>query len=861
MTRHEATEEALRESSRMYEDLVSNIPVGVYRFRMKASGERVFDLANKSFCELTGLDREDILNDYQVVFRIVHPNDLGGFISLNESVSKALTPFRWEGRIVVNGETRWTLIESSPTQMDNGDVVWTGYITDITDLKRAEEDLKESEEHFRLMFEKNEAIMLLVEPDSGAIVDANDAAAGYYGYQRETLRKMRITDINCLPPDEIFAERQRAKLEERNYFVFPHRLSNGETRTVEVYSYPIYIKGRTILFSIVHDVTQRNLADKLLSESREQLALAIEGSGAGLWDWRVQTGETIFNERWAQILGYTLNELAPTDINTWLNLAHPDDLKKSDELLQRHFAGEIPTYEYEARMKHKDGHWVWVLDRGRVTEWDRDGKPIRMTGTHLDITDRKRVEDNLANALDVIRTQKLDIEKALDLLGTELSDSERRFKILFEAAQDFIFIKDRDLRYIDVNPAALELLEMADVDIIGKTDRELFGEAIAAARENIEERVLRGQTIESQETLTWKSQPITVDFIRFPLTTATGEAGGVCGIAREVIGPSLTLPNPQPKEYLSHPIRSTFAGANLAAETNTTILLTGETGSGKDFFARYIHDVSQRSTGPYYAVNCAAIPQELAESELFGHEAGAFTGAFRKKRGLFELAEGGTLMLNEVGDLSLNMQAKLLTFLDTRSFTRVGGERDVSVNVRLIAATSKDLWAEVAEGRFRKDLFYRLNVFPILVPPLRDRLEDIPVMTDNILGDLAIELQLSNVVPKISPFAVDLLKRYDWPGNVRELKNVLERALILCRGGQIGIRHLILGPEQGATDSDRTGLASGKSFREILDSTERSLIEEALRRSEGKKQRAARLLGMSRPALGRHMVKLGISDQ
>jgi PAS domain S-box-containing protein len=303
MTRHEATEEALRESSRMYEDLVSNIPVGVYRFRMKASGERVFDLANKSFCELTGLDREDILNDYQVVFRIVHPDDLAEFISLNESVSKALATFRWEGRAIVNGETRWMLIESSPTQMDNGDIVWTGYITDITDLKRAEEDLKESEEHFRLMFEKNEAIMLLVEPDSGAIVDANDAAAGYYGYQRETLRKMRITDINCLPPDEIFAERQRAKLEERNYFVFPHRLSNGETRTVEVYSYPIYIKGRTILFSIVHDVTQRNLADKLLSESREQLALAIEGSGAGLWDWRVQTGETIFNERWAQILG------------------------------------------------------------------------------------------------------------------------------------------------------------------------------------------------------------------------------------------------------------------------------------------------------------------------------------------------------------------------------------------------------------------------------------------------------------------------------------------------------------------------------------------------------------------------------
>ncbi len=857
--RRETSEDALRENSLMYEELLSNIPSGVYRLRIQASGVWSFDFVNSRFCELTGLNREEVLNNFETVFRIVHPDDLAGFISLNESVSKALIPFRWEGRAIINGETRWTLIESSPTQMDNGDVVWTGYLTEITNLKRAEENLKESEERFRLMFEKNEAIMLLVEPDSGAIVDANDAAAGYYGYRRETLGEMSITDINCLPPEEISIEIQRAKHEERNYFVFPHRLSNGETRTVEVYSSPIYLKGRTTLFSIVHDVTQRNLAEKLLSESRDQLALAIEGSGAGLWDWRVQTGETIFNERWAQILGYTLNELAPTDINTWLNLAHPEDLKKSDELLQRHFAGEIPNYEFESRMKHKDGHWVWVLDRGRVTQWDREGKPIRMTGTHLDITDQKRVEDNLANALDVIRTQKLDIEKALDLLGTELSDSERRFKTLFEAAQDFIFIKDRDLRYIDVNPAALELLGMASVDIIGKTDRELFGEAIAASRENIEERVLRGQTIESQENLTWKSQPVTVDFIRFPLTMATGEAGGVCGIAREVIGSSFTLPNPQPGEYLSHSIRSTFAGANLAAETNTTILLTGETGSGKDFFARYIHDVSQRSTGPYYSINCAAIPQELAESELFGHETGAFTSAVRRKRGLFELAEGGTLLLNEVGDLAFNMQSKLLTFLDTRSFTRVGGERVVSVNVRLIAATSKDLSVEVSEGRFRKDLFYRLNVFPILVPPLRDRLEDIPVMTDNILGALAIELQLNNI-PRISPLAVNLLKRYNWPGNVRELKNVLERALILCRGAQIEIRHLMLGPEQGATESDSTGLASGKSFREILYSMERSLIEEALRRSEGKKQRAARLLGMSRPALGRHMVKLGISD-
>ena len=190
-------------------------------------------------------------------------------------------------------------------------------------------------------------------------------------------------------------------------------------------------------------------------------------------------------------------------------------------------------------------------------------------------------------------------------------------------------------------------------------------------------------------------------------------------------------------------MRASLARASVAANSDLIVLIEGESGSGKDYLARYIHNNSKRSGGPFYAINCAAITQDLAESELFGHEAGAYTGAIRRKRGLVELAEGGTLLLNEIGELSLPIQAKLLTFLDTFSFTRVGGERSVTVNVRIMAATNRDLSQAVSRGEFRRDLFFRLNVYGIRVPPLRERLADIPVLTRQIVGQLARELRLT----------------------------------------------------------------------------------------------------------------------
>jgi len=231
-------------------------------------------------------------------------------------------------------------------------------------------------------------------------------------------------------------------------------------------------------------------------------------------------------------------------------------------------------------------------------------------------------------------------------------------------------------------------------------------------------------------------------------------------------------------------MRSTLSQALLVSRTGSTVLLTGESGSGKDFLAQYIHDHSERAQGPFKSINCAAIPSGLVESELFGHEKGAFNEAHQMKQGLIELAHGGTLLLNEIGELPLGLQAKLLTFLDTRTFTRLGGVREIKVDARIIAATNRNFEVEIKRGNFREDLFYRLNVFSIRVPPLRDRAADITMVVKKLAPVIAKRVGVK-CPPQIRSSALKKLLHHNWPGNVRELQNVLEKALIFAQGAAI----------------------------------------------------------------------------
>jgi DNA-binding NtrC family response regulator len=284
---------------------------------------------------------------------------------------------------------------------------------------------------------------------------------------------------------------------------------------------------------------------------------------------------------------------------------------------------------------------------------------------------------------------------------------------------------------------------------------------------------------------------------------------------------------------------------NDVAPTATTALVTGQSGTGKELIARVIHDLSRRREGPFVAVHCAALAETLLESELFGHERGAFTGAVSARKGRFELADGGTIFLDEIGEISPAVQVKLLRVIQEKEFERVGGMRSISVDVRIIAATNKDLKAEVTAGRFREDLYYRLNVFPIALPSLSERREAILPLAEYFLKKFAAAFGKS--IAGFSPGARSALENYPWPGNVRELQNVMERAVILARG-EIGVPHLNLEPPRAPlVPSER-----------VLKANERETIRKVLDESGGNRQQAARILGISLRTLQYRIKEYGL---
>jgi two-component system response regulator HydG len=294
----------------------------------------------------------------------------------------------------------------------------------------------------------------------------------------------------------------------------------------------------------------------------------------------------------------------------------------------------------------------------------------------------------------------------------------------------------------------------------------------------------------------------------------------------------------------SRPMLELFATLEKVARADSSVLITGESGTGKELVARAVHLRSRRAEGPFVRVNCGALPEGVLESELFGHEKGAFTGALRRRRGRFELAEGGTLFLDEIADIGPAVQIRLLQVLQEREFERVGGEETVRVDVRLIAATNRPIREEVAAGRFREDLFYRLYVIPIHLPPLRERKEDIPLLADHFIHRLCCGMGRPPLA--IDEGALRLLALYDWPGNVRELENALERAIVLCEGDRIAENDL---PFLERTRGPLRVPEGIVPLEEALDRLERTLLERAMAQAQGVKAEAARLLAVKPSAL------------
>ncbi len=311
-------------------------------------------------------------------------------------------------------------------------------------------------------------------------------------------------------------------------------------------------------------------------------------------------------------------------------------------------------------------------------------------------------------------------------------------------------------------------------------------------------------------------------------------------------------------------MRQIFSLVEQVAPSKAAVLITGESGTGKELVARALHTLSPRANGPFVALNCAAMPESLIESELFGHEKGAFTGAVERRAGCFELAQHGTLLLDEIGDMPLNTQAKLLRVLEDSRVRRLGGRTETVVDVRVVASTNKNLPEAIRANQFREDLFYRLNVFEITLPPLRDRLDDVPVLARALLEDL--NRKHGTQVIDIAPDAMDLLRHHRWPGNVRELRNALERAVILAADGIVLARHL---PPSVVPAAVREAVVTESTSEEFLvlpsgttiDDAERALVKRTLILTKGNKTRAAEVLGISLKTLFNKLKGYGEAEQ
>lgn len=499
-----------------------------------------------------------------------------------------------------------------------------------------------------------------------------------------------------------------------------------------------------------------------------------------------------------------------------------------------------------------------------------DKKEIHLKGKHLYFRSIPYIEDD-THKYTIVVFKDVTVERDSDSKLEELMDSLGMMKDIVDHANQGMVLVDKDGRIIKWNYEKL----------LGKKEEQVLGKPIEDVIENTrlhivvktgKKELCDVQRIQGHDMLASRT-PIIKD----------GKIIGAVGtvLFKDVkelksLAQKLELLEDAVDKYKGeirrmHIARYSFENiisknkrmerlkeiAMRSAESNSTVLIQGESGTGKEYFAHAIHKASNRKFGAFISINCAAIPKELLESELFGYEEGAFTGAKKEGRiGKFELANGGTILLDEIGTMPLEMQAKLLRVLEEKEFERIGGNKRIDLDVRVIASTNEDLEELVEKGKFRRDLYYRLNVIRIYIPPLRERLDDIPILTEYILGELVSSLELE---PKeISPEVISIFQGYSWPGNVRELRNVIERALNIARGDVIFSEHL---PEYLQNRTKKINDRDDKPsliLKDVVSKAEIDAIKRALKESGGNRTLAAKILGIHRTALYKKIDAYGL---
>jgi formate hydrogenlyase transcriptional activator len=536
-----------------------------------------------------------------------------------------------------------------------------------------------------------------------------------------------------------------------------------------------------------------------------------------------------FNQTWLQYVGCTLEDLQGWKWTDWI---HPEDVATIVEKWRASLASGEP-FLHEARVRRADGEYRWMLHH-KVPLRDEQGKILKWFGSSVDIEDRKRAEEKLRR-------------------------DEQELRHIVDAIPHAINVLEPDGSTLYSNQAVLDYSGLTMEEVMGPDFRtRLFHpDDFARIAQQRQQALARGLPFEQEQRgLRKDGQYRWLIFRYVPLRDEQGQiirwyATGTDIEDRKQTEERMRNENLALREEIdrssmfeeivgtSPALYAVLSRVSKVAPTDSTVLITGETGTGKELVARAIHRRSRRSSRSFVSVNCAAIPRDLLASELFGHEKGAFTGALQRRVGRFELAEGGTIFLDEVGELPTETQIALLRVLQEHEFDRVGGSHPMRADVRVIAATNRDLEASIAAGSFRGDLFYRINVFPIEIPPLRQRKDDIPVLVEYFIDRYA--RKTGKKIKTIDKNTLELLRSYTWPGNIRELQNIIERSVIVCETEIFSVDPSWLSPHSAQAQPGRvSGIHKSNAHQ-------KQAIEAALAQSEGRVSGpagAAALLGV-----------------
>jgi formate hydrogenlyase transcriptional activator len=721
----------------------------------------------------------------------------------------------------------------------------------VIERKRNEVALQENEERFRLIVDTIPGFVSTLSA-AGEVELLNRQTLEYFGRPAEELKNWATSGV--VHPDDlprvIDAWRRSVETGQPYDLELRQRRADGVYRWFQARGLPQHdAEGRIVRwYNLLTDIEEIKRAEEVLRSNEQSLRLIFD-SIPGFVSTHSAAGEVeLINRQTLEYFGKTAEELKKWATSDAL---HPDDVPRMIDVWRRAVETGQPV-ELEHRSRGADGVYRWFLLRGRPQR-DAEGRVVRWYNLVTDIDDRKCAEAALARAFD------------------EIARSEGELRTIIDAIPQLIVALGADGQFLSANQAVVEYTGLAKEDLGSERFREVFHrEDTERLRDVREAAISRGAPFEYERRVRRRDGQYRWLLVQYnPVRDERGAvirwyATGTDIDDRKQAEERTRQENVALREQIdqvfmfeeivgsSPALKTVLSSIVKVAPTDSTVLITGETGTGKELIARAIHKASPRAGQAFICVNCAAIPSSLIASELFGHEKGAFTGALQRRQGRFELAHSGTIFLDEIGELPAETQIALLRVLQERQFERVGGSRAIPVDVRIIAATNRDLSAAIASRTFRADLFYRLNVFPIEVPPLRQRQEDIPMLVAYFVKRYAVKARKE--ISKIHKNTFELCLSYHWPGNIRELQNIVERSVILCNGDTFSV-------DRAWFSSQAVDRPESDSLANTLQRYEKEIIEKALADSNGTvagRNGAAAKLGIPRTTLDARIRQLNI---